>query len=294
MPLTPTAVAPLRAEAFIPPLFVLVWSTGFLFSKLGLPYAGPLTFLALRFALVFALITPVALLSGAEWPRSPRALLHVAIVGLLLQAGYLGGVFVAISKGVPPGVAALIVGLQPLLTAALARLMLKEPVRGLQWLGLGLGCLGVVLVVANPAMLDTARLKGAGFAVAAMLAITAGTLYQKRFCGAVDLRATLVIQNLAAGAIMLPLAFGIEGFAIRWSPAFLLALTWLALVLSIGASLLLFQLIRRGAAAKVASLFYLTPAVTALISFFMFGDALSPIAIAGMVLTGFGVVLANA
>jgi drug/metabolite transporter (DMT)-like permease len=286
--------APLRAERFVPGFFVLIWSTGFIFSKLGLPYAGPLSFLALRFVLVVALMAPLAWVAGAAWPGRPILVLHVAIAGLLLQGGYLGGVFVAISKGVAPSVAALIVGLQPLLTAALAGLVLNERVRAIQWLGLGLGCLGVAMVVANPAMLDLGRLAGAGFAAIAMLSITAGTLYQKRFCGAVDLRATLVIQNLAAGAVMLPLALWFEGFEIRWSPAFALALFWLVTVLSVGASLLLFRLIRRGAAAKVASLFYLTPAVTAVASFVIFGDSLSPLAVAGMAVTGCGVLLANA
>jgi drug/metabolite transporter (DMT)-like permease len=143
-------------------------------------------------------------------------------------------------------------------------------------------------------MLDTTRLAGAGFAVVGLLSITAGTLYQKRFCGAVDLRATLIIQNLAAASAMWPLAFWFEGFAVRWTGSFVLALGWLSLVVSIGASLLLFRLIRRGAAAKVASLFYLTPAVTAVAGFLMFGDSLSPLAILGMVATASGVLLVNA
>jgi drug/metabolite transporter (DMT)-like permease len=133
------ASPPMRIEALIPTCFVVIWSTGFLFTKLGMPYAGPLSFLALRFAVVVALVTPLAWLSGAQWPRRRLEVVHVAIAGLLLQGGYIGCVFVAIAKGVPPGVAALIVGLQPILTGALAAFVLNEHVRPLQWLGLALG-----------------------------------------------------------------------------------------------------------------------------------------------------------
>jgi drug/metabolite transporter (DMT)-like permease len=220
--------------------------------------------------------------------------LHVAVVGLLLQFVYLGGVFTGIARGVPAGVSALIVGFQPILTAALAGLLLDERVRPRQWLGLAMGLIGVVLVVANPAMLDPQRLAGAGVTLVAMIGITGGTLYQKRFCAGVDLRATVVIQNAAAALAMLPAAVAFEPLVIEWTPRFLFAIGWLAIVLSLGATMLLFYLIRHGAASRVSSLFYLTPAVTAIMAFALFGETLSPVALVGMALAAAGVWAVNA
>ena len=284
--------SPLQRAA--PMLFVLLWSTGFIGAKLGLPYAGPMTFLAVRFVLVAVLTAPLAVLSGARWPRRPALLLHIAVVGLLMQFIYLGGVFIGIAHGVPAGVSALIVGLQPILTAALAGLVLGEQIRPRQWLGLALGLVGVALVVINPALLDRDRLGAAGVTIVAMIGITLGTLYQKRFCTGVDLRATVVIQNAVAGLAMAPAALMFETTAIEWSPRFLFAIAWLAIVLSLGATMLLFYLIRHGAASRVSSLFYLTPAVTAVMAFLLFGERLSPLALVGMAIAAAGVWAVNA
>ena len=214
--------SPLQRAA--PVLFVLLWSTGFIGAKLGLPYAGPMTFLGFRFVLVALVTAPLALLSGAHWPRRAIDLLHIAIVGLLMQFTYLGGVFIGIAHGVPAGISALIVGLQPILTAALAGLVLGERIRPRQWLGLALGLVGVALVVVNPALFDRDRLGAAGVTIVAMVAITLGTLYQKRFCTKLDLRATVVIQNAVAGLAMVPAALVFETGGIQWSPRFLFAI----------------------------------------------------------------------
>jgi drug/metabolite transporter (DMT)-like permease len=276
-----------------PSFFVILWSTGFIGAKLGLPYVGPMTFLALRFALVAAFMTPVALLSGTVWPQDAKTIGHVALVGILMQFLFLGGVFVGIAHGVPAGTSALIVGIQPLLTAALAALALGERVRPRQWAGLGLGLLGVLLVVANPAMLEPERLRGAGFTVLALMGITIGTLYQKRYAVGVDLRVTVFIQNFAAAVAMTAAALVFEQHTVQWDPHFLFALGWLVLVVSIGASTLLFYLIRHGAASSVSSLFYLTPGVTALFAFVLFGEASSVAAFVGMGIAAAGVGAVN-
>ena len=276
-----------------PSFFVILWSTGFIGAKLGLPYVGPMTFLALRFALVAAFMTPVALLSDTVWPQDAKTIGHVALVGILMQFLFLGGIFVGIAHGVPAGTSALIVGIQPLLTAALAALALGERVLPRQWAGLGLGLLGVLLVVANPAMLEPERLRGAGFTVLALMGITIGTLYQKRYAVGVDLRVTVFIQNFAAAVAMTAAALVFEQHTVQWDPHFLFALGWLVLVVSIGASTLLFYLIRHGAASSVSSLFYLTPGVTALFALVLFGEALSVAAFLGMGIAAAGVGAVN-
>lgn len=290
------AAAPsLRASGLrlAPALFVVLWSTGFIGAKLGLPFAGPMSFLFTRFALVTVLMLAVSLATGAAWPAGWREAGHIAVVGALLQGIYLGGVFISIAAGVSAGLAALIVGLQPLLTAALAGAMLGEHVSPRQWLGCALGLIGVALVVANKLSFDVHHVFGAASAAVALIGITLGTLYQKRFCSGMDLRSGTVIQNGVAAAIMLAGALLFEGLRITWSGTFAFALVWVVLVLSIGATLLLFILLRRGAAAPVTSLFYLVPPVTALMAFLLFGETLGPAALLGMGLAVLGVALVN-
>jgi drug/metabolite transporter (DMT)-like permease len=270
----------------------VLWSTGFIGAKLGLPYAGPLSFLSLRFALVTAVMLAVALATRAAWPRGREAG-HAAVVGLLIQFTYLGGVFFGISRGVTAGVAALIVGIQPILTAALAGPLLGDRVRPRQWAGLALGLAGVVLVVWEKVDLAGAESGGLLAVVAALLGITFGTLYQKRYCGGIDLRSATVLQNASAGAAMLACALLFEPLRVEWTGEFLFALLWLCLVLSVGATMLLLWLIRRGAASRVASLFYLIPPVTAFMAFLLFGETLGLAAIAGMALAMAGVALVN-
>jgi drug/metabolite transporter (DMT)-like permease len=276
----------------MPAAFVVLWSTGFIGAKLGLPYAGPLTFLALRFGLVTAIMLAAALASGAAWPGL-RESGHAAVVGLLIQFTYLGGVFFGISRGVSAGVAALIVGIQPLLTAALAGTLLGDRVTRLQWAGLALGLAGVVFVVWEKVDLSGVQTSGLLAVVGALLGITLGTLYQKRYCGGIDLRSATVLQNASAGVAMLACAFLFEPMRVAWTGEFVFALLWLCLVLSVGATILLLWLIRRGAASRVASLFYLVPPVTAFMAFLLFGETLGIAALAGMGLTMAGVALVN-
>ncbi len=274
-----------------PFLFVFLWSTGFIGAKVGLPYAGPLSFLLTRYAFVIALMTVVALATRAPWPREPVQWLHIGVSGVLVHAVYLGGVFVAIKHGLPAGVTALVVGMQPLLTALGAGWLLGETVSGRQWAGLALGFVGVGLVVSGK-FGDGAALGPMLIpAVVALLGITAGTLYQKRFCARFDLRTGSVIQFVPT-AVVTAIAIALfEDFHIEWTPGFIFALGWLVLVLSIGAISLLNLLIRGGSAVNVASLFYLTPISTAVIAWAVFGEKLTLTATAGMLLAVSGVYL---
>jgi drug/metabolite transporter (DMT)-like permease len=285
--------AALLQEVGIPALFVVLWSTGFIGARLGLPHAGPLTFLALRYGLAAGLLVLVAGATRAPWPRRPTEIGHYAVAGLLVHGIYLGGVFVGISLGVEAGVSALIVGLQPLLTAALAGVILGERVTLRQWAGLGLGLLGVALVLGRKLGHGPGDTLGSLACVVALFGITAGTLYQKRYCAVMDLRTGGAIQFTAAGLIIAPLALLFEGGRVAWSGEFVFALLWLVLVLSLGAVSLLYVLIRRGAAAQVASLFFLVPPCTALIAWPLFGETLGPVALIGMALTAVGVALAS-
>jgi drug/metabolite transporter (DMT)-like permease len=267
--------------AATPTIFVILWSTGFIGAKLGLPYCEPLTFLTLRMAVVVTLLATLALIGRASWPRGVTAG-HNAVAGLLVHGGYLGGVFSAIHQGLPAGLTALIVGLQPLLTAIAAGLWLRERITPRQWLGFVLGLAGVALVVWDKVSLTALRPAELGLAVVALVSITVGTLYQKRYCGGVDFRTGGVIQYTAAGLALFALAAATETGQIQWTGEFVFALAWLSLVLSVGAISLFYALIRRGAAARVSSLFYLTPPVTALMAYGLFGETLAPRAVAGM------------
>ena len=290
MPEADTGAGGLWLKA-MPGLFVLLWSTGFVSAKYGLPYAEPLTFLLLRFVLVVALMLPLALTMRAVWPRTPAQLAHVAVVGVLMQGGYLSGVFCSIHLGMSAGVSALIVGIQPILTAFASAPLFGEKLRARQWTGLILGFGGVLLVVLGRTTLSGITAATLALSVLALVSITAGTLYQKRYCGAVDLRAGSVIQFCAAGLVLLPLALGLETMQVHWTGEFILTLGWLVLVLSIGAISLLYILIRKGAATTVASFFYLVPPTTALMAYFMFGETLNAMAMTGMALAALGVAL---
>lgn len=283
-------VSPWVAAA--PGVFVFLWSTGFIGAKLGLPYAEPMTFLCLRFVIVAAVLLAVTLILRAPWPKSWAEAGHIALAGLLLHFGYLGGVFASIHHGVEAGVSALIVGTQPLLTAAAVGLVLREKVTGRQWLGLLLGVLGVTLVVWRKLALGIGTPAGVGLSICALFGITAGALYQKRFCSAMPRRSGNVIQFAASAAATGVLALLLESREIQWSGEFVLALSWLVVVMSLGAISLLHLLIRRGAAARVASLFYLVPPTTALLAWLLFDERFGPIALAGMSLIAVGVALA--
>lgn len=272
-----------------PALFVVLWSTGFIGAKFGLPYAEPFTFLLIRMALVSSLLAAVAFAVRAPWPQSPRLVVHIAFAGLLVHGCYLGGVFAAIHLGLSAGVVAMVVGLQPLLTAALAGPLLGEKVTRGQWLGFAFGLTGVALVVSGKLADGPGALIGLPPAVAALVGITFGTLHQKRYCGGMDMRSGAAVQYVAAAAFYAVMALSFETMEVRWTGEFIFALGWLVLVLSVGAIFLLFAMIKAGAASKVASLFYLTPPVTAIMAWGLFGETLSPTALAGMALAAVGV-----
>jgi drug/metabolite transporter (DMT)-like permease len=273
----------------MPALFVVLWSSGFIIAKLALPFSPPVTFLLMRFGLVIAVMLPIALVFRAPWPKSGRETLHLAIAGALLHGGYLSGVFCAIDRGLSAGLTSLIVGLQPILTG-LAGGLIGERVSGRQWLGLLLGFGGVALVVADRVHFAGLDAAGLELAILALVSMTAGTLYQKRFGGNMDLRTGSVIQFVAASLVILPFALA-ETRDVRWSGELIFALGWSVVVMSLVAISLLVLLIRRGAATNVSSLFYLTPPTTAVMAYFIFGETLSLAALMGLALSVAGVAL---
>ena len=281
----------------MPWLFVLIWSTGFIVARYGMAYAPPLRFLSLRYALSIVCFVGWIAWSRPSWPRERRQVLHLAVVGVLMQAGYLGGVWSAVKAGIGAGTVALLVGLQPVLTALWLTRRVSPGATGAvsprQWTGLALGLGGVVLVLSPK--LSGGELTGWNFALAmlALLSITAGTLYQKRFVSPCDVRTASLLQQLAALAVTLPLA-AMEAGAIEFHPQLIGAMAWAVLGLTLGGSSLLYLLIQRGAATEVSSLMYLVPPCTALLAWALFDELFSPMMAFGLVLTATGVALVTA
>ena len=288
----------------MPWVFVLIWSTGFIVAKFGLPYAPPFTFLAVRFFCSLVCFWVWVQLSGALWPQGRAQWLHLAIVGLLTHAGYLGGVWLAIKSGMGSGLAALVVGLQPVLTAlwmssnfstqAEQKNQLidgEQSVSLRQWLGLILGLAGLLLVVWHKLAIGIeATALTLGATVFALVCITVGTLYQKRFVVKTDVRSANAVQIAAALVVMLPFAF-FEAESIVWNASFAGALAWSVLVLTLGGSSLLYLLIQRGRATAVTSLMYLVPPTTALTAWLLFNEAITVATVAGTAITAVGVSL---
>jgi drug/metabolite transporter (DMT)-like permease len=280
------------AVAAAPAVFVVLWASGFIGAKFGLPYAEPLTFLAIRMLAVVLLLAAVAIATRPAWP--PRAGVgHSIAAGLLVHGCYLGGVFVSIDHGLPAGLIALIVALQPVLTSTLANRWLGERVAPHQWVGLLLGLAGVYLVVQEKTVGGGTPWTAWAASVVALIGITVGTLYQKRFGGGIDWRAGFTIQYAAAALLFAGGAVLFEARAVQWTGEFVLALAWLVFVLSFGAIWLLYFLIRRSAATRVVSLFYLTPPFTALMAWALFGEQLGRLALIGMAVCVTGVFLVN-
>ncbi len=277
----------------MPWIFVLIWSTGFIVARYGMPNSPPLKFLATRYAFSIACLLPWVLLAGVAWPKSRSQWTHLAVTGVLMHAFYLGGVWMAVKAGMGSGLSALVVGLQPVLTAIWLS-STGSSVTGRQWLGLVLGFGGLVLVVSNkfgaggPG--DQATWANLAMAVVALVSITAGTLYQKRFVQPCDVRSANAVQLLAALVVTLPLAL-LETESMQWNGELIGALAWSVLVLSVGGSSLLYMLIQRGAAASVASLMYLVPPCTALMAWLLFGEPITPTTLLGTAITAFGVSL---
>lgn len=261
-------------------------SSGYVVGKLAVPYAAPFTLLSLRFGLAALVLLLVALAARAPWPANRRQFGHLVMVGLLIQALQFAGLYTALKLGVSAGESALIVGTMPICTALGAALLLGERPGARQWLGMAGGLFGVLLVIWHK--LEAAGDAGPiayGAAVVALVGVTLGTLYQKKYCAGADLRTGGFIQLTVATLVALPLSLAFEGFAVRWTPAMLFATGWLAVVNSIGATSLLFVLMRKGEASKVASLFYLIPGATALMAFAVLGETLDPLALAGFLVT---------
>jgi len=275
----------------MPGIFVLIWSTGFIVARYGMPYAPPLKFLAVRYLLSMLCFLAWVRLARVSWPRERMQWLHLAVTGVLMQAGYLGGVWAAVRAGMGSGLVALLVGIQPVLTAIWLSLR-GGRISPRQWLGLVLGFAGLVLVVWR-------KLEQGGevnaltmsLALMALLSITAGTLYQKRFLAPCDVRSASAIQLLAALVVTLPFAL-LESDSIQWNLHSGGAMAWSVLALSLGGSSLLYILIQRGTATAVTSLLYLVPPCTALMAWLLFAEPVSPLTLAGIAITAVGVSLA--
>lgn len=287
-------------ERFAPALFVLIWSTGWIVGKyVSVIQADPVTFLALRYVTAGIIIVAMALFSGAKWPRTGMEWLHAAITGVLLHAVYLGGVWWAINAGLPAGISALIAATQPLMTALLARPLLGEHISRTNALGIAIGFFGVLAVLAPRfAGVEMAQFSSLVLPIVvnlfAMIGVTLGTFYQKRFGASGDLRTITAIQYLGALAVTLPLLPFIEPrMHIPLTIESLYALGWSVFVLSIGAIFLMLEMIRRGKVSKVATLIYLIPPTAAVQAWLLFGETLSPVQIAGMAVTAGGVYLAT-
>jgi drug/metabolite transporter (DMT)-like permease len=276
----------------MPAVFVLIWSTGFVVARYGMPHAPPLGFLCLRYALSLLAFGVWIVVVRAAWPRDAAQSAHLAVAGALMHAGYLGGVWMAVKAGIGAGTVALVVGLQPVLTALWlsARGQARESVSQRQWWGLALGLCGLVLVVGQRLGLGEITSNNLALAVFALLSITAGTLYQKRFVAPCDVRTANAVQLAAALVLTAPLAW-LEAGAWQWHAELVGALVWSVLVLTLGGSSLLYLLIQRGAATRVASLMYLVPPCTALMAWLLFGELLTWPVLLGLAVTAVGVAL---
>ena len=280
------------AIAAAPALFVLLWSTGFIGARYGLPYIEPLTLLAVRMVFAVVIMAGIALAGGARWPDA-NEVGHSLVAGSLVHGLCLGGVFTAISQGVPAGISALVLGLQPIMTSTLANRFTGENVTRLQWVGLALGLVGVLLVLHDRNIMLAGSVLGWVASFSSLIGITLGTLYQKRYCGDIDWRSGNLIQYAGAGVLFTLGAFAFETREIHWTGELIFAMAWLVLVLSVAAVGLMYWLIRRSPATGFASLFYLVPVVTAFFAFILFDERLDPISLLGMVICAGGVALVN-
>ena len=280
-----------------PALFVAIWSTGWVSARYGADYSDPLTFLSVRFALAVVAMLIIIVASRAEWPKG-RGILHAMMSGVLLHALYLGGVWCAIAHGVPTGISGLVAAIQPILTAFLAPMILREQIGRLQWAGIFLGFCGIALVL-EPKLsaIDPAHLRDALgpllINMLAMVSVTFGTFYQKRFIPKGDLRTVTALQYAGAFLVVTPLAFLLEPMRMEWNIQLIAVMVWSVLALSLGAIGLLLLLIREGAVSRAAALIYLVPPSVAVEAYFAFGETMQMLQLAGLGLTVLGVALAT-
>lgn len=278
-------------DRLLRPLFVLLWTTGYLAGTLGTSSAPPLALTLWRFVLAGALLAGLALATRAPWPRTRRGWIDAVVTGVLLQGVQFTGVYLGLAHGTSAALSALVISLCPLLVAAAARPLLGERFTGLQWAGSAVAVAGLV-VAACDRIGDGAGLPGLAWTVLGLLGFAAGTLYQKRFGATMDLRTGTATQLLAAAAVMLPVTFlSGQGAALPHTVTGAGALVWLAVVNSIGGMTVLFLLLRRGGGADTASLLYLVPPVTALLAVPVLGQPLTPSVLAGLALSGAGVLV---
>ncbi len=287
---------PARLIRWMPAVFVLIWATGFIVARYGMPHAPPFTFLLYRYLLSIACFGVWIAIARVRWPQTGAEWLHLGVTGALMHGGYLGGVWAAVKGGMGSGLSALIVGVQPVLTAIWLSAIGTGAgrVNSRQWLGLLLGFAGLVLVVwrklTHGQVGDHVTAVNLSWAVFALVCITAGTLYQKRFVKPCDVRTANTVQLLAAALVTAPLAL-LEPEAFRWNAQSAGAMAWSVLGLTLGGSSLLYLLIQRGAATTVSSLMYLVPPTTAMMAWLLFGEPITLTTIVGIALTAFGVAL---
>ncbi len=274
-------------------LFIILYGSGFVGAKLGFPFAKPLTFLVWRFAFNTLILLLIALLAKAKWPKNWKQLGHIAVSGLFLVGTFSIGTWVSMDMGVPPAISALIIALQPLSVAVASYFILKKKISKTQWFGFILGLIGVILVVGEKASFSTHYLVGVLMSVLGLLGLTVGNLYQKQFCSDMNIFTGGAIQSFASGIVCLVLAFFFEPMTVQWTGQFIFALFWMCIVVSVGAISFLYILLRKGESHKVASLFYLVPAVTAVASYFVFKTTLDKWEIIGMLVAMLGVAMVN-
>ncbi|WP_417841651.1 DMT family transporter [Terasakiella sp.] len=276
-----------------PFIFVMLYGTGFVGAKYGLPYAEPVTFLVWRFAIAACVVAGIGLFFKANWPKSWREAFHIGVAGMLTVGTFSLGVFVAIDMGLSPALSALIIALQPVLVAVVARRMLGESLKLFQWLGLVFGLIGIVFVVSQKLDFTSVHMTGLGMAVIGLLGLSFGNLYQKRFCADMNIFSGGAIQSFASCIMCLPFAFTFETMQVEWSVQFMGALGYMSIGVSVGALSLLYVMIRRGEVSRVASIFYFVPVSAALVSSFLFEEKIDlPVAI-GISITALGVMLVN-
>ncbi len=282
----------------VPLIFTFLWSTGWVVAGYSAQYSDPLTFLVVRYACAAILITALALAVGAPWPKGRRAILDCVVTGIMLHAAYLAGVWWAVRHGLPTGISGLIAGLQPILTALFAPMLVGERISLIRWLGILCGFLGIALVL-EPKLAGVAP--AALWAVAipvvvnvvGMLAVTFGSFYQKARIVTGDLRTVTAVQYMAALLVTLPFAYALEPMRIEWNLTMALVLAWSVLALSLGGIGLYLLMIRRGAVSRVSTFLYLVPALVAVEAWFLFGETMTPLQLVGMAVTIVGVVLAS-
>jgi drug/metabolite transporter (DMT)-like permease len=282
-----------RLDSLLAWYFVIVWGSGYLASKTGLQYAAPFTFLSLRFAFGLICLVPIIVWTRPRWPRDRRELLHLAVAGMLMHGMNLSGSHYAQYLGMSAGITALLLATQPLFTAMIASTLMSERLIARQWLGVALGLAGVALVVWHKIDVRAITPGSLAAVVVGLIGITTGTLYQRKFCPASDLRSAALVQFLVALAMLLPLGWFVEGLQVRWSWPLLGSVAFLVILASILAVSALHTLMRRGQATRVTSLIYLTPIIAVLLEWLMFGVVPTALSVIGIAVTSAGVALVS-